>query len=213
MELYVLRLSEGKYYVDLAESAEIGFAQHFSGSGPKWTQKYAPIEIVEVFHDADKSSCNAITKKYMARYGIDNVRGGDYNRRHLSQNQVDTLMSELKVENNKCYRCAQVDHVTDDCGIICIRCGRANHQAEDCRCRYDINGNSLVVCGRCGRSNHMDEECFSLVTVNGASLPSSPNSTPNSSPRFAEDTSPETPLRFKTFNSEDKYLQCNCLIS
>ena len=212
MDLYILRLQEGKYYIGTTENVEIKFAQHVSGQGPKWTQKYSPIEIVKTFRNVKGNMENKMVQDYMTQYGINNVRSDSYNRVKLPPAQLNELIAKLKMEQNKCHYCAEVDHITDDCGVVCIRCGRANHQAQNCKYKYDINGNSLIACNRCGKAGHTDENCYALVTVNGFLLPSSANTTPDSSPRFEEEMSMETPLQFKNFNSKRKCLKCSCIM-
>ena len=46
-------------------------------------------------------------KKYMFKYGIDNVRGGSYLDLELSNEQKNILQSELWTLNNKCYKCGE----------------------------------------------------------------------------------------------------------
>jgi hypothetical protein len=52
--------------------------QHFNGNGALWTKMYRPLFIVDIYQDIDKTYETKITKILMAKYGIDNVRGGAY---------------------------------------------------------------------------------------------------------------------------------------
>ena len=83
--LYVLKLEQGKYYVGItSKSVEARFAQHKNGfAGAKWTQKHNPQEIIftEDLGVTDKQSAelveNKVTREYIKKYHIKNVRGGD----------------------------------------------------------------------------------------------------------------------------------------
>ena len=53
-------------------------AQHFNFNGSAWTKKYKPIRLVKLIPNCDKYDEDKYTKKYMGKYGINNVRGGAY---------------------------------------------------------------------------------------------------------------------------------------
>lgn len=83
--LYVLKLEQGKYYVGItSKSVEARFAQHKKGfAGASWTKKYKPLEIyysqdlgVVTKEKAELFEAKT-TRKYIEKYGLDNVRGGD----------------------------------------------------------------------------------------------------------------------------------------
>lgn len=50
---------------------------HHAGDGAKWTRLHRPLDLIEVrrIENALKSK---LTIEYMARYGWENVRGGDF---------------------------------------------------------------------------------------------------------------------------------------
>ena len=43
--IYILRLTDGKYYVGKTDNVEKRYQQHLSGNGSAWTSKYKPIAI------------------------------------------------------------------------------------------------------------------------------------------------------------------------
>lgn len=82
--LYILELEEGKYYVGItSKSPEKRFTQHKNGYiAARWTKKYKPIRIFDTkdlglatLEQAQEFEGRA-TRKYMEKYGYNNVRGG-----------------------------------------------------------------------------------------------------------------------------------------
>ena len=77
--IYVLELVDGNYYVGITYNLNIRLSQDLSGSGAGWTRLHKPIRVVEVFFEGcDRKMEDAVTKRYMEKYGKDKVRGGSY---------------------------------------------------------------------------------------------------------------------------------------
>lgn len=82
--LYVLKLENDKWYVGItSRTPEHRFKQHMNGFGANWTRNYKPIKI---HYTQDLGYCSIenaqlfegrVTRKYMEKYGDNNVRGGD----------------------------------------------------------------------------------------------------------------------------------------
>lgn len=84
-QLYVLKLEQDKWYVGITtQTSEKRFEQHKRGiMGAAWTRKYKPLKI---HYTEDLGMCDIeraelyegrVTRKYMEKYGDNNVRGGD----------------------------------------------------------------------------------------------------------------------------------------
>lgn len=83
--LYVLRLESEKWYVGItSKTPEERFEGHLRGRQAYWTQKYRAIAISDQKSLGDLSYQDAldyenkVTLAYMKKYGINNVRGGNY---------------------------------------------------------------------------------------------------------------------------------------
>jgi len=77
--VYVLELEGGNYYIGMTHNLNQRLAQHFSGSGAKWTKLHKPISVLRVIYPATKEDLeNIITKEYIDLYGKDKVKGGSY---------------------------------------------------------------------------------------------------------------------------------------
>jgi predicted GIY-YIG superfamily endonuclease len=121
--VYVLRLQHGKYYVGKTDDVQRRFQQHQNGRGSGWTQKYPPIAIEKTYPRAGPFDEDKVTKEYMAKHGIDNVRGGTYVSVELDEYQTEVLKQEI--------------WSATDC---CTRCGRKGHFVKDCYARSTVNG-------------------------------------------------------------------------
>lgn len=117
--VYVLKLIQDKYYIgktckDIAQR----LAQHEKGFGAEWTKLYKPVKVIELFETTDKFQEDTITKKYMDKFGIENVRGGSYTKINLVHYQLMALEIELKTANDLCYKCGKSSHFSSECKKI-----------------------------------------------------------------------------------------------
>ena len=83
--LYVLKLTDGKYYVGLtSKTPQETFWEHQHDiRAASWTQKYKPTQLFDsknlgviTYAEAEKYE-SKVTRLYMKKYGLNNVRGGD----------------------------------------------------------------------------------------------------------------------------------------
>ena len=113
--VYVLKLEEGKYYVGKSTDIIERFRAHWRGDGAVWTRRYKPIVIEKMVKHASPFDEDKLTKETMAKYGIDNVRGGAYVEMTLSECQKASLRKEIWAANDLCTRCGSPNHFAKDC--------------------------------------------------------------------------------------------------
>lgn len=124
--IYVLRLDGGKYYVGKTNNVMTRYQQHLNGSGSAWTIKYKPVSLEKVIKNVSVFEEDKVTKEYMSKYGIDNVRGGSYVETELSDFHITTLKMEIWAAKG-----------------LCTQCGRPGHFVKDCRAKTDASGNKI----------------------------------------------------------------------
>lgn len=118
--IYVLECENDKYYVgahkgkDGEELGEI-MELHKLGKGSTWTYLYRPLYIIDLIENADAFDLDKTVKKYMAMYGIDNVRGGSYFYNTLPKNEYIFLQKEIDTATERCYNCGEQGHYRNSC--------------------------------------------------------------------------------------------------
>jgi predicted GIY-YIG superfamily endonuclease len=125
--IYILKLREGKYYIGKTKNVEKRFNEHITGNGSGWTKKYKPISLIKSVVSTSYFDEDKYVKEYMAKYGIENVRGGTYSNIDLDANCISVLEKELWHSKN-----------------LCTRCGRDTHFIKECYAKTDSNDNIIV---------------------------------------------------------------------
>lgn len=80
--LYVLELSNGKFYVGQSQDPDRRIRKHFSGSGSEWTRQHPPVKelmrkcLEDVDYRAGELAENEVVLELMRQHGYENVRGG-----------------------------------------------------------------------------------------------------------------------------------------
>ena len=101
----------------------------------------------------------------MAKYGIDNVRGGAFSQFDIESSK-DAIRKLIASKYDTCFKCGG-DHFAKNCPVknstgVCARCGFSDHTIDSCRSEKDIYGKALSknYCHKCGRNNHTTDRCF-----------------------------------------------------
>ncbi|CAK7994652.1 Hypothetical protein POVR1_LOCUS176 [uncultured virus] len=117
MFIYILRLDSGKYYVGKTTDLFRRFDEHRSGNGAGWTRRHKPVFVERVIENVSPFDEDKYVKEYMCKYGIANVRGGVYVTDILTDQQIETLVTEIRGASDVCLRCGSSDHFISDCHL------------------------------------------------------------------------------------------------
>jgi len=192
VNIYVLKLEKGKYYVGKTNNPRFRLENHFNSNGSQWTKKYKPLKIIEIKPDCDDYDEDKITRQYMDKYGIENVRGGSFVSINLEQSVIDTLKQMDNGTNNKCFNCGKEGHFARNCrnyGLeedseeeeeeeddeIVFECGYCEQEfTSERQCIKHTQGcnpygykKEAKGCFRCGRNGHYTSQCYASTHVKG----------------------------------------------
>lgn len=118
--LYVLFLEHNKYYIGTTYDLINRTNDHKEGNGSEWTKMYKYIKTVEIVRDVDDFDEDKYVKIYMAKYGIDNVRGGSYSKIELDEETKKLLTKEIYQSQDVCFKCGKDTHFVKDCEIYTV---------------------------------------------------------------------------------------------
>ena len=104
--IYAMQLNEGKYYIGTIHtlySIDDCYEEHVKGIVCEWTAVYSPICIIEQYNHFCKYEYIRFMKKYMMKYGIENVRGAyeSYQKMKLDDYVYNQLVEEFKMIENE----------------------------------------------------------------------------------------------------------------
>uniref|UniRef100_A0A6C0BCJ5 CCHC-type domain-containing protein n=1 Tax=viral metagenome TaxID=1070528 RepID=A0A6C0BCJ5_9ZZZZ len=179
--IYILRLQQGRFYIGRSANPMKRYQEHLEGRGSAWTRKFRPLGIEKVFENASPFDEDKFTKEYMAKYGLDRVRGGVYVAMELDVAQRDSLTRELWGAKDHCIRCGYPGHFFQACKAKVASNGRrlvwdceactsmfeneAEWKSHEMKCwRYKMR---IAVCYRCGRRGHFSVDCFARRDLSG----------------------------------------------
>ena len=146
--IYVIECEEGKYYVGKTKNLANRMLEHGKGNATAWTRLYRPLRVIMILENKPSSEEDRITKEMMAKYGINNVRGGTYTSLAIDNATTSFIDKEIKSNKDACYKCGHVGHFAKDCGTktpdkLCTRCGRNSHVAASCYAKTHLTGGAL----------------------------------------------------------------------
>ena len=113
--IYALKLEQNKYYIGKTNTPHFRIENHFNSNGSEWTKMYKPLSILELKPNCDDYDEDKITRQYMDKYGIDNVRGGSFVSIILNKPTIDILQQMSNGTNNNCFTCGGNGHFSKDC--------------------------------------------------------------------------------------------------
>lgn len=120
--IYTLQLEKGKYYIGKTNNPQFRLESHFNSNGSEWTKIYKPIMVLEIKPNCDDYDEDKITRQYMDKYGIDNVRGGSFVSVNLDPSLINVLSQMSNGTNDKCFKCGEKGHFAKKCKTSIVSC-------------------------------------------------------------------------------------------
>ena len=89
--IYIIKCKNNKYYIGFTKSKKYSI-QNQIDRNIIWTKLHKPLEIIEYISNCSKSDLEKYIIKYMALYGIDSTRGGNYNTTILNIRNMEAII-------------------------------------------------------------------------------------------------------------------------
>lgn len=179
-KIYVLELVEGKYYVGESLEPMARIKNHCEGNGSVWTKLYPVVKLVEMC-DFEDFKEDMITKQYMKKFGVENVRGGQYCQVILPETQLAELERCFAHNDKRCLRCGRTGHWVLSCfatthvnGKDLSKTTTVNGSAAAKKNRVIGMGRGNVApsdakryCTTCFRTSHWKKDCYATFDAYG----------------------------------------------
>ncbi|GJD09042.1 hypothetical protein Gasu2_33140 [Galdieria sulphuraria] len=175
--VYVLKLQQNKWYIGSTTNIKQRIAQHCQGTGCAWTSRYPFLELFDCQLQRDGWHEENLTKEYMLRYGIENVRGGPYTNLELTEEEKEVIQRALDAFRGACYLCGSRGHLAAECPTCDFKCSES---------AKDFEYSESQACFRCGRWGHYVADCYATTHRNGLSIDS--RRTTSSNETFSADS-------------------------
>ena len=192
--IYILELQGGNYYIGKTSNVIQRYQQHLNGEGSAWTIAHPPVSLVKTIENASVFDEDKVTKEYMAKYGMDKVRGGTYVEMELSAAHKQVLQKEIWSAKGLCTGCGKHGHFVKDCYTNKAKSASALRSAftmsqprptyktytksyeyeESEESEYESEYESededeyayqKDTCYRCGRQGHYSSNCYATTSV------------------------------------------------
>jgi predicted GIY-YIG superfamily endonuclease len=175
--IYILQLAGGHYYVGKTNNIARRYQEHLNGEGSAWTRRWPPTTLVKSVDATSPFDEDKTVKEYMAKYGIDKVRGGSYVSETLDAAQHDLLTKEIRGAEGRCVTCGGTGHFAAACPRQIVRAAPTYVRATTTCVRYTPSrpsgsGSLPGSCYRCGRKGHYFNTCYARSDVQGYELDS-----------------------------------------
>ena len=169
--VYALKLSNGKYYIGKSDDVKQRIQSHFSGSGSAWTREHKPFRVMEIRENVSRFEEDKMTKEYMEKYGIDNVRGGAYTQVDLPEDSREVLQREIRGASDVCFKCNRSGHWANQCYARTVEVWGCNYCESEFETKQQAERHERSCgtkkrdggCFRCGRTGHWASQCYARI--------------------------------------------------
>ncbi len=137
VNIYVLELEGGKFYVGKTEHGLQRLKQHTSGQGSKWTKKHKPVDLHRWFPKQKDADENRVTLEMVKKFGAENVRGGNWTKVRMSKSELSSFQKRAGPRRKIATKKERTG--------TCSRCGRASHNRSKCYAWSTIDGVEITT--------------------------------------------------------------------
>ena len=116
--IYILQCEKDKYFIGCCQKSKLikTLRKHRDGKAAEpWTRRYHAVTCLKAINLTFERQVTIETERAMKRWGIKNVRGGDYSKILMTPFQRRHVMRKIKWADNACWKCGRVGHFVGMC--------------------------------------------------------------------------------------------------
>lgn len=136
LQIYVLRLNHGRYYVGQSENVFARIQRHKNNPSCQWVKMWRVDYVADIYNKTNHFDEDIITKKLMMQFGIQMVRGGTYYKPKLLRWQLSALQMEFDTAMHNCFKCGGQLRYGHQCKntklSTCYYCKQHGHRVLEC---------------------------------------------------------------------------------
>jgi len=174
VNIFIIKLQKNKYYIGKTTKPNFDIKKHFNADDLDWTIKYKPLELVEFITNCHEDSENDYIFKYISKYGLNNVRGGEFNSCKINISEKDFFEEMFNDKIDKCFICGSDEHTVSECNnedcfenneIFCCHICNEEFQIFNDLLMHQRTCKSTKCekCTKCGKYNHNARRCPSKL--------------------------------------------------
>ncbi len=122
--IFVLELENNKYYIGRTyvefSNNTASIPALLTNSTHEWHKLHKPLKILEYIAQIDIFDITRLVLKYMAKHGIDNVRGGCFSEVILPYSDYIVLHKMIREHSETCIYCNLSTHTYKECPYISL---------------------------------------------------------------------------------------------
>lgn len=174
--IYIATCTDGKYYIGRTDDPTTRLLAQLNGKGSQWTKMYKVIEFrIFLGEPADEDK---YTIKYMAQFGIENVRGGSYSKIELEEADINMANKQCANITDNCFACGGTGHFAKRCKqkltTVEKKISKVLKEKKILKIHEDPEEESpkseKKACEKCGRTSHTTDKCFAKRTKYGGTV-------------------------------------------
>ncbi|CAL6001308.1 Conserved_hypothetical protein [Hexamita inflata] len=182
--VYAYECANNTYYVGSTNNFDERSKAHISSNGSQWT-KQNEIKRLVYKESGSLEQELIVTLQLMKEVGIDKVRGANFVKLQLSEEEISIIKMMISHLSNSCFKCNQPGHYSKECpnytknqilpkqasisqqSIVCYKCKLVGHYGNQCHTQGQNYGEpdqtNILTCFKCkGYSDENSKQPFEL---------------------------------------------------
>ncbi|CAL6020283.1 GIY-YIG_nuclease [Hexamita inflata] len=166
--VYAYECVNNTYYVGSTRNFDERTQTHLQNKASEWT-KLNPIQRLIYKDQGTLEQELIVTLKLMKEVGIERVRGANFVKLQLSEEEIQIIKNMISHLNNECFICNQQGHLSKFCpkkrtikqqNANIKQQQQVNHQNNQQNTYQQKQTKKPIVCNKCQKIGHYANQCY-----------------------------------------------------